>query len=166
METASASQRQKETEWTKMISLLSAISVSKHAITSQKHKHKPWGSPCDSCGDHCTGHYVTDIDRLSEHCHRVSLLRKLSSKAVVKEKTRYISQGNVAWVLRKSKCGWRILKRRNKPALEQCRKPVKPERRKKKTSSHLRTGSCLAGAVGVYHLWMHSRSKEKREWYY
>ena len=22
--------------------------------------NKPWGSPCDSCGDHCTGHFVTD----------------------------------------------------------------------------------------------------------
>lgn len=27
---------------------------------------RPWGSPCDSCGNQCTGHYVTDIDKLLE----------------------------------------------------------------------------------------------------
>ena len=27
---------------------------------------RPWGSPCDSCGSQCTGHYVTDIPPLLE----------------------------------------------------------------------------------------------------
>lgn len=25
----------------------------------------PWGGPCDSCDGQCTGHYVTDIPKLS-----------------------------------------------------------------------------------------------------
>ena len=47
--------------------------------------NKPWGSPCDSCGDHCTGHFVTDIDRLLELQSKKRAIRALPPSVLIEE---------------------------------------------------------------------------------
>ena len=105
--------------------------------------HKPWGSPCDSCGDHCTGHYVTNIDRLLELQSKKRAIRAFPPSVLIKEAFKQgCAEGENILHLAKICCFsvekvqmWltHLKKRRNKPALEQCRKPVKPERKKKTT---------------------------------
>ena len=47
--------------------------------------HKPRGSPCDSCGYHCVGHYVTDIDKLLELQSKKRAIRALPTSVLIEE---------------------------------------------------------------------------------
>lgn len=46
---------------------------------------KPWGSPCNSCGNHCTGHYVTDIDTLLKLQSNNKAIRALPPSVLIEE---------------------------------------------------------------------------------
>ena len=46
---------------------------------------RPWGSPCDSCGNQCTGHYVTDIDKLLELHSNNKAIRALPPGVLIED---------------------------------------------------------------------------------
>ena len=47
--------------------------------------NKPWGSPCSGCGNHCTGHNVTDTDMLLELQSNNKAIRALPPSVLIEE---------------------------------------------------------------------------------
>ena len=46
---------------------------------------RPWGSTCTSCGTHCKGHYVTNIEDLLELHNKNSAIRALPPSVLIED---------------------------------------------------------------------------------
>ena len=49
------------------------------------HKERPWGNECEKCGGPCTGHYVTDVNKLLDLHKNAKAIRSFPPSIITKE---------------------------------------------------------------------------------
>lgn len=48
-------------------------------------EERPWGGECEGCGGKCTGHYITDVDKLLQLNESAKTVRALPPSVLIEE---------------------------------------------------------------------------------
>lgn len=48
-------------------------------------EERPWGGECEGCGGKCTGHFITDVDKLLQRNESAKTVRALPPSVLIEE---------------------------------------------------------------------------------